>query len=889
MSKVILLQLGILFSTLTLCGQGIEGQITDERGEALSFATVYIVKLQKGTASNLEGKYQLALAPGNYEVRFQFLGYRTQTVKVSVGSQYETVNIQMEEEPLELQTIEILDNQEDPAYTIMRRAIAKASYHAQQLDSYTATSYIKGSGRLKDVPNLFRKRIQEELKKEGIDSSTAFVTESVSEVSYQRPNQFSEKVISIRTVGEDNNTSPNRFINSSFYLPEVSGSISPLSPKAFAYYKFEYLGFFPDHGLNINKIRVIPRSPGDKVFSGIIYIVDHYWSLHSLDLTTHIWGIKFNINQVYEPIKENVWLPVNQIFDVSGSFFGFDFEYNYFAHIRDYQITLNPELPEEIIVLDDKMESTAAKEADDALSVGPNQETLKALESGQEVSRKQLRKMLREYEKQEMKEEMAEIRDTAEVEVVSVSTFTIDSQAYRRDTSYWEEIRPIPLTQYEVKGYARMDSISRKEVEEQHQQDTLKMTIDGNGSTLTRKNRRQFSPEHILLGGSYKAGSKVRFGWEAPVGHFHFNTVEGYHIAFPWFVHNISQTFKWRITPTMHYSFARKRFNGTLGISLASGKSSAATLRLVAGRRTRAYNPDAITPTISDLATLIWERNYMKVYEQTYARVLWTKSLNTEHLIKLEATIAERRGLQNRTDHTYFDRDSRSYTSNFPANAEVSSTFFDTSTITVFTLGWQTEPWQKYRLRNGKKVKIDHSSPIFSFEYQIAPGNFFSKGTGYQHVDITVKHKWSFGVRGDLSLQLNTGSFFNKKNLTIIDFKHFPGNRTFLTTQNPAESFRLLDYYRYSTMSSYAAVFAHYQFRKFLITRIPAINFSGIKEAAFINLLESKGAKHYVEIGYGLNYIFRVFRIEGVANFLDGRYQSWGIRLGIASNLEDIL
>lgn len=36
---------------------------------------------------------------------------------------------------------------------------------------------------------------------------------------------------------------------------------------------------------------------------------------------------------------------------VSGSFFGFEFEYTYFAHIQDYKISLNPDLPEDVVVL----------------------------------------------------------------------------------------------------------------------------------------------------------------------------------------------------------------------------------------------------------------------------------------------------------------------------------------------------------------------------------------------------------------------------------------------------------------------------------------------------------------------------------------------------------
>ncbi|MDV7399646.1 DUF5686 family protein, partial [Arthrospira platensis SPKY1] len=120
----------------------------------------------------------------------------------------------------------VYEGTEDPAYTVMRKAIAKASYHRQQLDSYEAEVYIKGSGRLKNAPFFLRKT----LEKEGIDSSMAFTSESVSRIRYQRPNIFEETVISIYSQGDANDTSPNSYINGSFYEPKIAEAISPLSP-----------------------------------------------------------------------------------------------------------------------------------------------------------------------------------------------------------------------------------------------------------------------------------------------------------------------------------------------------------------------------------------------------------------------------------------------------------------------------------------------------------------------------------------------------------------------------------------------------------------------------------------------------------------------------------
>jgi len=878
----------ILFSG-SMLAQRVTGKITNQQGEALPYATVYVLGTQQGTASNEDGYYQLDLKRGTYEVRFQYLGYSPQTQRVSIATGNKVLDIQLADEPVDLQAVEVLENKEDPAYTIMRRAIGKASYHLQQLDSYSAISYIKGSGRLKDVPGLFRRRIEKELRKEGIDTSTAFVTESVSEISYVRPNQFKEKVISVRTIGEDNNTSPNSFINSSFYQPEVGTAISPLSPKAFAYYRFEYLGFFADHGLNINKIKVVPRSTGDQLFEGVIYIVDQYWSIHSLDLTTALWGIIFNINQVYQPIQENVWLPVNHIFDVNGSFFGFDFEYKYFANIRDYIVTLNPDLPEDIIVLDEKVEKENVLAADKNYNHRKADESLVALATEKDISRKELRKIMKAYQKEELVDKMSVMKDTAKVDVIETLEYSIDSNAYKRDSIYWMEVRPIPLTLFEQRGYQRLDSLSAVESERAKTGDTLTISMGSGGADFSRNKSGGFAAWDLILGGSYQAGKHVQFGWRSPLESLHFNTVEGYHLSLPFFINRVDEGSRWHVGPTVHYSFARQRLNGSLAISWSDINPKAfGEIKLEMGRVSTQYNPDAIVPLINDLSSLLWERNYMKVFEQTFARVSWDKKINARNVVEVKAELSQRRGLMNRTFHTYFDKDAREYTPNFPFNAELGDTKFDTSGLASVHVLWKTEPWLKYRLRNNKRERIDHSSPIISLGYHAGISGLLEHSAAFQQVDLGFQHFWSFGVRGDLSLKLNAGVFWDQKNMTIIDLHHFPGNRTILTTQNPADSYRLLDYYRFSTQSNYLAIYSHYQFRKLLITRLPIARRKGIREAFFMNILETKSSQHYTELGYGLNYLFRILRVEGVVSFLDGKYQDWGVRIGVASNLEGL-
>jgi hypothetical protein len=121
-----------------------------------------------------------------------------------------------------------------------------------------------------------------------------------------------------------------------------------------------------------------------------------------------------------------------------------------------------------------------------------------------------------------------------------------------------------------------------------------------------------------------------------------------------------------------------------------------------------------------------------------------------------------------------------------------------------------------------------------------------------------------------------------------MDFKHFPGNQTVIQTSDPVQSYRLLDYYTYSTGKQYVGANMFYQFRKFLLTQIFEVQLTGLKENILFNYLKTETSPHYAEVGYSLDNIFRFLRIEAVASFEDFEYKDFGIRIGISTNLTDL-
>jgi hypothetical protein len=850
---------------------GVRGVVKGDDGNVLPFASIFVRQTGTGAATDTQGRYEISLPPGRYEILFQFLGFETQRHIVEVGESFIELNVTLKTHVTVLQNVTIRAGKEDPAYTIIRKAIAKAKYHTQQIDEYSAKVYIKGKGQLKDYPWLAKKA----LEKEGITKDRVFISESVSEIKYTRPNKFEEKVIAVYSKGGDKNASPNAYVFGSFYQPEIAETVSPLSPKSFSYYRFEYLGTFKDMGYEVSKIKVTPRSKGDNVVEGMIYIVEDWWSIHSLDVQATKMGIRFQIKQLYNPIEDKAWLPVSQQFVIDGKIFGFEFEGQYLATVKDYKIKLNPELIVEMKVIDEKVEKEEAKKVEQQFKK-KNQPIQQRLQEGKEVTRKELNQLIKEYEKQETKEQK-------EPDVLLETKYTVDSAAYKKDSTFWADIRPTPLSKEEERGYHVNDSIS--EVQRKKEE----------GDTLRSggKGKKGFQLYDVLTGDSYGIGKQSDFRIHTPYGGF--NTVEGFNLIYRvsfykrWVKHDTlhkdsrPQTSRLEISPIARYAFSRELLTGKLRVDYRFKRQR---LTVESGRYVEQFNSAMpIHPFVNTFTSLLFGNNWMKIYERNFIDVNYLHRVNDKFTWRTSWSWSRRSSLTNHTDYTFFRRNKEDYTLNTPVNLELSDTSFEPNRAFIGTLRLDARPWQKYRIRNGQKMRVERSSPVLSFIYRKAIPGLDGSAVKFDHLEMGMRHGIKIGIRGTLDVAMQAGRFFNAENMSFMDYKHFLGNRTWFVTADPVGSYRVMDYYLNSTSDRYFSANAHYHFRKFLTTRLPKVRMMGITENVFLNYLATPQAQNYTELGYGIEGILRVFRLEFAAAFRDGRYIENGFRIGIATSV----
>jgi hypothetical protein len=381
-------------------GRQLSGRVTDEWNHPLAFATIFLKGTTHGTTSNADGFYRLTAGAEPCTLVFKYLGYKTLEIAIGAGTNDTVINAILSRESYLLSEV-VIQAGEDPAYPIMRQALAKRKYYLDQVKGYSCQVYVKGLQRLLQWPEkIFGQPV---LVSAFIDTSTKiiYLSESVSELHYQHPDQYFEEMVSSKVSGSSRGFSWNRARDMQFSLYEPliktdvapRGLISPLAPSAFFYYRFRHEGSFTENHLLVHKIAVIPRRKNDPIFSGHIYIQEGTWRLHGADLTvTSQAGLRFidtlSVSQVFIPVNDTLWMPAMSSFYFHYSLMGFIGNGHFTGVFSDYRI--HPLFP-----------------------------------SG----------------------------------FFSSKTMKVREESNQRDSIYWESIRPVPLTEIERRDYHFKDSL----------------------------------------------------------------------------------------------------------------------------------------------------------------------------------------------------------------------------------------------------------------------------------------------------------------------------------------------------------------------------------------------------------------------------------------------
>jgi hypothetical protein len=885
-------------SYIDLSAQVLKGTIKDSSGEPLAYATVYIRELQQGTTSNTKGNYEIRLPEGKYTVIYQNLGFAPDIRDITIGKTTVVRDIILQIQYYEIPEVRITSTGEDPAYGIMRRVIGLAPYYLNQVSHYKAEVYLKGNLVINRIPKIMQKAMRVEARNDAGNSvnstqmkaGDSFLMESVNELEFNAPDKFTQRVLSYQSTfpDEGNEISPVDFIEASFYQPVLADmAISPLSPEAFSHYNFKYMGASPQGNFIVDKIQVIPKRKSQQLFSGTIFIIEDLWCLHSVDLNNENIAGKIKVQQVYIPVKEDIWLPVSHKFEINIGIIGFKADAGYGSSIKYLEVAPNTNLKKpEMKYLESRNNLIAEKRAEDTVVTKTRKQIDKIL-SKDELSNRDMVKLSGLMEK-ESKESLSDsVKNNLEIK--DNVNHIVEKDAAKKDSTYWAEIRPIPLSEADRRSLRVADSIKAKLAVNSLKNDTI---------TGKKEEKSKFfrTLKEIASGHTYSDTLGFRFTNEGllKLKKLNFNPVDG-------FVYGADFRFTktWRksgnsfsFNPSFNWAFSRNQPMWSINVQYRFDRRVQRQIYLVTGATSKDFNFNGgITPFLNTATSLLMKKNWLKLYESRYITIGYKTEISNGFNLNIFSTLEDRSLLSNTTDFSLI-RSSRQYTENVPENPFLKNPVIGSNPLTSHRHGDITAsvsytPRQKYRLFGERKIPMGSDWPTFSLAWKHGMNEIPGTGPTWKHNDMLrfeATKSSETGAFGEYYWTIRAGGFLNNKDIPFYDFFHFNSQPLFLSLKSHTNAFMLPGFYSLSTPEYFFEAHGKYTTPYLLLKLLPVLSNTLMRENVSLSVLYTHYQKCYTEIGYSVSEVLLLGEVGVYAGFDNLRYKSFGAKVVLKFN-----
>ncbi len=808
----------LLFLTLNSVAQ-IKGTVIDEQGNPLAFVNIFEENTYNGTTTNDNGKFILNVKNETPTIIFQYLGYKTVKKSINKNQFAEALNITLVEENITLKEV-VINPKDNPANEIIRNAIRHKKENSEKTARFKADFYSRGIIRLKDAPKTIMGQ-KFDFFDEILDSTRSgiiYLSETVSKITFQKPDKMKEVIVASKVSGNDNGFSFNNAASVNFdfyenYLPFEINVVSPIADNAFNYYKYKFEGsFYNENNQQINKIKVIPRRDNEPVMTGYIYIVDDSYSIYATDLS--IKG-----NQMQTPAIDQLTLKQS-------------YSYNSMNKIW----VQNTQTIDFVAGM---------------LSIKVNG------------------RFTYVYSNFEFEKQFAKKTFTNEI-------LSFQENANKKEDSFWNAIRPVPLTEEETTDYLKKDILQTKKKSK-----TYLDSIDAK--------HNKFGLMDILTGYSYKNSfKKWSIVYDGPLLSTAFNTVQGYHLSA-----GLSYTKRdedtrtyTRIGSKFNYGFSEEKIRATGYFTHKFNNINNSTISVTGGTSANQFNSaNPISNMVNTVSTLFFKNNFIKLYEKNFAGAAFGREVTNGIYANFTAEYSERKPLYNTTDYTVIKNDDL-YTSNNPlAPTDETSAAITKHNLVKTNIGVRFNFGQKYITRPDGKYNIPNDDyPALSLGFE---KTFAATGKNYEYDLIAAKinYEVTLGNKGNLMIVTKGGKFFNADNISFVDYKHFNGNQTHIgQSENYTNVFNLLPYYGASTNDSYSETHIEHNDKGFFMNKIPLLKLLQSQLVLGFHNLAVPERKPYQEFSVGLDNLgfgkYKMFRVDYVRSYQDGN-QGDGVIFGL--------
>lgn len=790
--KSIYLTIFLIFSFFTLSAQNftVSGKISDEKGNPIPFGTVYLKNATLGTSANADGFYTLKIPAGKQELVFRAVGFK-QIIKQITVTQNLEINVALVDEVYELKDVVVRADGEDPAYQIIRKAIKQRKEYLKETPAYTCEVYIKGVQKLLKAPEKFLGNdIGKFAQEAGLDSNRTgiiYQSESQSLLSYLPPKSYREEMISSKVAGGNRSFSFNRATDLMLNFYEN----------------------YQDWGSLSNRPFVSP------IADNALFYYDYKLIGSSIENGEMVNKIQLLPKRKYDPAYRGYIYIVEDSWRIHSTDFLMSKESN-IAILDSLRIN------QQFIPINRKAWMTA---------------NVKLEFKGGLFGFRFGGYYVGVYSNYDLKPSFKE-QDFKEV-------LKITREVNKKDSVFWSEARPVPLTAEESVNYTKKDSIAKRRESKPYLDSLDKVN---NNLKLSK----------LLLGGYNPRNryNKEYYHIDALLPSVLYNTVEGfavnYGVSYTRNIDTLNNRFL-RLGGNVRYGFSNKLFSANTSAIVPVGKLI--TLNAALGSDVVDLNDKGSLRVLSNtINSLLYEINYSKLYQKKFGNI----GISSRVLGGLNGSFNigynNHKWLPNTSTYAFRDDKNNIFKSNNPFTPTIDQPLFPEYQSLKLRLSMSYNFSNKYVTYPQGKFYTRSKWPTVTFNYLKALPNVLGSDTDYDFTSLGVrKSDIKLGFYGNLDISAEAGKFLTNSKVFYPEFKHFRGNKAtgFEIGQN---QFLFLDYYSYSTNVDYFEAHAEHNFSGFFTNKIPLLRKLKLQEFAGINYLATPNLKNYTEAYFGVSY-----------------------------------
>ncbi len=798
----------------------VRGKIIDQKKEAIPFANIYVKGTTNGVTSNEKGYFNIKLTKGTYTLVVQHIGYGKKEVPLMLNSDDIELEVILLEEGVSLKEV-VVKAGENPANIIMRNAIKKRKYYLKQVNNYSCKAYIKGLQRLNHVSKKMMKLIK--LASDEVKDSTdllgvLYLSESHNEFYYGGDTRIKEVMRSSKVSGSSKSFSFNqyRYLNYNFYenlikMQDVSNRPF-ISPLNNNAFLYYRFKLLGSYFEDGKEVNKIEVIPKRETDPVFSGII--YIQENSWRITgLNLFLTKKNkINFVDTVRITQLHTPVwgDTLWMPQSSNFEFVFTFMGFSGNGYFNTVLSD------------------------YNFSPNFST----------------------------------------DFFSEDLVVIEKDANKKDSAWWAQNRPIPLTQEEKNDYRKKDSIAAK-VEDPTYIDSVdrrksrfKLINLWNGYTYERRNKGL----RIQLPGISDAGVQ-------------YNTVEGINLSYNFSLYKTYENLSYHLVQgKARYGFSNRLAGGELSWTHLFDHNNFRSFGVYVKSIVEQYNRNKpIGQFVNTVYTLFLNENYMKLYREGGAGFFIKSELYKGINARVSVDYFNRQPLFNTTDLLIIDNKEKLFTSNDPLHPSREDLLFKQNDVLLTEIQLRFRFKQRYYNIAGNRFYAHNRFPKLSVLFRRAvPLN--ARSADFDLLAADLHDELSLGLLGVFMYHVKGGMYTRVKKIYYMDYKHFNGNQTIIIDENYMNSFRLLPYYSLSTRRWYAESHIEQHFNGFILNKIPGINRLFVQEVAGLHVLINDRVNNYYEVNVGLKNIFRFLRVDYAISFQGNKKMGQGILFGFNSS-----